>query len=375
MRTLMVLPCIILLAPVAALPQFGPASMMVFSHTQPASAGGDAKLLADFLEGQVTKLLMDKYPCAQPTRASDVSNVLDHNRQRELLGTDTEEDMNTLAGSLGVKYLVSLTVTQMGSGQFAMSASMMSAGTAQSQARSGTVAGGGEAAFDAAEAFAKQFVDSLGSLSQFSKSNCEPTNPWTGTITYKLLKNDDKNDSRKTGDQTGTISSTYKTSIDYDVSIKIGWTGRPQATIIANELSNSEEVGEKRIDCSRATIAKHPPEWKSAGWDFVTRIKQNAYDNVVASVSVVIEMGRYKLNLSVPEIRGTTTYTEHKHADGGCGKPSDKDQGPLEMPWRLQILFPPVDNPLQKPDQIQGRDTDYRGGILTWNLTRTPMRK
>ena len=89
---------------------------------------------------------------------------------------------------------------------------------------------------------------------------------------------------------------------------------------------------------------------------------------------MVIEKGRYRLNVNVPEIKGTTDYTENKHADGGCGKPSDKNQSLPAVPWRVKIELPHIENPLQKADQIQGGDTDSRGGTLQWNLTRTPMR-
>jgi hypothetical protein len=56
--------CSILLAPMVALSQSGPASIMIYARTQPASAGGETKLLADWFESQVVKLLQDKYPCA-----------------------------------------------------------------------------------------------------------------------------------------------------------------------------------------------------------------------------------------------------------------------------------------------------------------------
>jgi len=375
MKTLFILFCSILLAPMVALSQSGPASIMIYARTQPASAGGETKLLADWFESQVVKLLQDKYPCAQPMTASAVRDVLDLNRQRALLGADTEEDMKSLAGSLGAKYLISLTVTELGSGQVALNAFMMDLANAKTQARAGNVTGGGEAAFDAVEAFAKQFVDSLSSLPQFSKSKCNPTNPWTGTITYRLVQNHEDNSERKAISGDGTVTTTTKRSLNHDVTIRIGWTGRPQAFVTANESDTSEEIGKVRVDCRRPTIAYHGPEWKSAGWDHVTRMEQTAGDNVDARVSVTLANGRYRIDLDVPEIQGTTKVKVRKHNDGGCGKPNDNSPAPVQLPWHFKKPLPVIDMPLRKPDALQGSDNDASGGIITWNLTRTPMRK
>jgi len=52
-----------------------------------------------------------------------------------------------------------------------------------------------------------------------------------------------------------------------------------------------------------------------------------------------------------------------------------RDDATLDLPWRIKIQLPAIENPLQKADEIRGADTDSRGGILTWNLTRTPMKK
>jgi hypothetical protein len=101
MKTIFILFCSILLAPLVALSQGGFATMMVHSRTIPASAKGETQLLADYLESQIGKLLMDKYPCAKLTPSSAVRDTLDLNRQRQLLGSDTDQDMQSLAQGIG----------------------------------------------------------------------------------------------------------------------------------------------------------------------------------------------------------------------------------------------------------------------------------
>lgn len=375
MKILWILFWSILLAPLVALSQGGFATMMTHTRTIPASAKGETQLLADYLESQIAIMLMDKYPCAKPTPFSAVGDTLDLNRQRQLLGSDTDADMQSLAQAIGVQYLVTITVTQMGTGGFAMTASMMNANTGKMQQRAANVAGGGEAAFDAAEAFAKQFVDSLANLPQFSKSNCDPTNPWAGTITYRLAQHHEDNSERKAISGEGTVTTAYRTSANYDVKIQIGWTGRPQAFITANGFSETHEIGKVRIDCGRSTIARRKPEWKSAGWDHLSRMEDNAWGDVVARVSVTLANGQYRIDVSLPEIQGTTKVIMRKHNDGGCGNPSDNNPAPVQAPWQIKISVPVIERRLPKMDTLQGNDTDAKGGFVTWNLTRTPMRQ
>jgi hypothetical protein len=116
---------------------------------------------------------------------------------------------------------------------------------------------------------------------------------------------------------------------------------------------------------------------RSGGWDYVDRTDQNAGGDVEASVSVEIANGRYNIKVDVPAIKGETTVTERKHNDGGCGNPSDLNPEPIKVPSEhAQMLLQVNDKPLRKPDSLQGADNDSTtGGIITWDLTRTPMRK
>jgi hypothetical protein len=228
MKTRYILFCSVLLAPMMALSQSKPVTVFINTATKPASAGGETKLFADSFEAQVSQQLRDKYPCAQTTSAADVGAVLDWDRQRELMGGDIgDAELKDIAGSVGAKYFISLTVSELGSGQLSLKASMVDTTTTplQTQANRTNITSGGEAAYDAIKAMATQFVDSLSSLSQFSKEKCNPTNRWTGTITYHLAE--EKNETTKgtvVGLDTGTATTTSITSNNYDVTIHIGWT-------------------------------------------------------------------------------------------------------------------------------------------------------
>ncbi len=332
--------------------------------------------IADHFENTVEGLLRKEYPCAQPMTMSDIGAVLKLSRQQAIMGTD--ESLPDLAGAIGAKYTISLTVTELGPGQLALNASMFTTATGQAQARGGDITGSGDAALDAAEALAKQFVDSLSGLSQFSASKCNPTNPWAGTITYKLDQTPPENiDEHAAVSGRGTVTNKTTSIVHDDVTIRIGWTGQPQAGIVSNEWLTKEEIGKVQMSCGRPTIASQPPQLRSGGWDYVDRTDQNAGGDVEASVSVEIANGRYNIKVDVPAIKGETTVTERKHNDGGCGNPSDLNPEPIKVPSEhAQMLLQVNDKPLRKPDSLQGADNDSTtGGIITWDLTRTPMRK
>jgi hypothetical protein len=375
MKTRFLLFCGVLSAVLVAPTRGGPVTILIRTTTQPASASNDTKMFADYFEGEVGKMLQEKYPCAQAIPASGVGTVLDWNRQRELMGADLDPaDMQAIAGAVGAKYLISLTVSEFGAGQVSLNASMMDTTTTQVQAKTGSVSGGGEAALDAVEALAKQFVDSLSSLSQFSKEKCNPTNRLAGTVTYHLVDHhNDKTEGTAVGLTTGTKVVTSTTSNNYDATIHLGWTGRTQATIVANNSYNSEEVATIRIDCGRNSIM-HTPVWKSAGWRHTVLWENHASASCEANVSISLANGRYEIAAGVPEIEGTMTITEHKHFDGGCAKATDSNPEPVEGPWKIQKSIKTVHCSLGKDGELEGSDKDDFGGIITWNLKRTPMR-
>lgn len=376
MKTLLILFCSILLATVEALSQSGPQTILISTRTNPASAGQDTRTIANYFETKVEALLMKEYPCAQPMAISDIGALLKLSRQQAIMGAD--ESLPDVAGAIGAKYTITLTVTEFGSGQLALNASMMNTATVQTQARGGTITGGGDAALDAVEALAKQFVDSLSGLTQFSASKCNPTNPWAGIITYKLKENPpESTNEHEAVSGPGTVTTTTTSTVQDDVTIRIGWTGQPQAGIVASQWFRNEEIGKVRMRCGRPTIASQPPEWRSGGWDYVDRTDNTAGGDVEAAVSVEIANGRYNIRVQVPAIKGETVVTELKHNDGGCGNPSDHNPDPIKVPWEHdQMLLQVNDKPLRKPNELQGSDNDpSTGGIITWDLTRTPMRK
>jgi hypothetical protein len=373
MKTRLFLFCSLLLVPMVALPKDKPVKVYISSGTRPASARGETKLVADWFEGQVLKGIMDKYPCAQVTTASALKEVLEWNRQRELLDSGSGTDLQTLGEALGVNYIISLTVTEMGSGKLTLNASMASGTNGSTQATGMDVTDGGEAALDAAEAAANKFVDGLSSLKKFSKEYCNPTNLWTGTITFRRTQNNENKSERKAISGEGTITNTATRTLNHDVTITLPWTGFPRASITANESRRFEELAVVKINCGGVGIARKGV-WKSAGWNHLTRMDRYAGASGEAKVSVTIAKGKYEVSVSLPNIEGTEESTKIEHGDGGCGKPSDNTPAPFKERWNAKVDLLEIKAPLRKPDELQGSDSDELGGIISWNLTRTPKK-
>ena len=150
-------------------------SVMVFAS---AEGGSGSDNVADYLSGQIMKGLRDQYPCIDLLSDKGIADLLDFERQRQLLGAGDDSLLPNLAGSLGVQYIISVSVTAFGN-QMSLSVSEINVASRQAVERSSKVTGQGDAALDGAESLANEFV---GKLSNF-KGQCDPH--WTGSITYK----------------------------------------------------------------------------------------------------------------------------------------------------------------------------------------------
>jgi hypothetical protein len=367
-----------IIASTAALCQSGTQNVLISTHIQPPPTGNSALAYADYFEAQVESLLQAQYPCINMTSTSGIAEVLKLKRDQALLGVDPG-DLSSVAGALGARYLIDLTITDTGSGQVGLTATMMNSATLQKLAMDSSAAPAGDpdAVLDAIEALAKQFVDSLGGMTAFSPGKCNPTNLWWGTITYRLKQSPPAAvDAHQAISGKGTVTTTTTNTVDDRVSIRIGWTDQPRAEILLRESYKTEEVGAVQMDCARPTIASNQHDFRSGGWDHMELMDHFAYEEVGAAVSVTISNGRYKITLNAPSIQGQVERTVRNHNDGGCGTPNDDNSGPTQYSWdNAMVTLPMIDRPLNKPDTLFGFQDDAFGGEVFWNLKRTPMRK
>ena len=129
----------------------------------PGQASDEATAVAHWLEDQIAIQLQEQQPCVNAMTDRDVGALLDWERQRQLLGGDDNGALSALAGSLGAKYIISVSVTQL-AGKTYLKASCINSQTAQTVVLKDKVTGGGKDAVDGAESLALDFVKELGGL-------------------------------------------------------------------------------------------------------------------------------------------------------------------------------------------------------------------
>jgi len=380
MRSICALSVLCALTAAVASAQSGPVKVLIRSTTQPASAGPEVQAIARYFENRVAELLAEKYPCANVVTMADLATLLGHDRQRQLLGGKDEGVLGAVAGALGANYMVALTVTPFGSGQVSLTGSVMNAATAQAVARETSTSAGGSKAVEGVDAVAQRLVQSLSGVSRFSKETCEPTNPWTGTVTYRVVKT---RRSTETSDDK-TTTTTLARNFVYEATIRIGWTGPPKVQATARETTHTEEVNTSMRDCGgRVGLSEHVVKnMKSAGYRNVDDIESSAASDggTIASVSASVAAGKIKLQLSVSAIDGTTRGKSQKHFDGGCGDPTTSTVVVEPQQWVTNELqgWAEIEAPaatVRPGEQAGSMPTDGGEGTVTWKLTRTPLRK
>jgi hypothetical protein len=352
----------------------------------PNSLNGDqrkeAEAVAQFTAGMVEGNLIDKqYPCLQVLSAMDAEALLENERLRELLGSGDPAALESVAGALGADYVISVSATATGSGQYAFSGSMMNGSTGKLVAHSATGPSSGDVT-DAMDAFARQFTDGLASVSGLSNKGCIPTNAWTGTVIYSSERETtshppvaplmhatrvyDKNE------------ETDQFSARTEVTFHVPWNGPVKATV-KDSLKSQREINRQfRASC------KAPGNWQartvSNGASKHLEVEEyNAGGEGSGTVTVSFDQNNLVLQLGFPPpVDGIFTRHVTDKTSGGCPgeKPDDLDvssTGPTQSPsFNPVVVRVPAD---PKSDTQTGTYTLVTGAKVEWHLTRTPLKK
>jgi hypothetical protein len=369
MKTLFILFFSIFLAPMTALSGWKDVKDTIFvRHDQkPEYAGKEAADVAEALVSAIEYQIKITYPCAQTINESDLSNLLEYERNKELL-TSESPDLESIASASDANYVLYVRVSPSGSGQYSANASISKTNAKAEGAKSGASIKSGSAMRDSIQAAAKQFVDSMKDLA-FAKGDCSPTNFWTGTITYKRSINDVKTNTEPTVVGDGKVTTTTKKILSHSVLVRIGLKGKPMGYFTLFEAWISNEKAERRINCQR-NFGDQKPNWHNWGWDNTTVSRKQAVMQKAADASIAISKDRYQIRVSFPTIVGENEISETKHLDEGCGTAEDKRSNPIKLPYDATISVPLVDMPIQNPNQLQGSMKDSLGGTLSWSLTK-----
>jgi len=145
---------------------------------QPAKAGqasSEAAAIARQMEVFTAEALSDQFPCSSSLTTDDVGALLSWERQRDLLGNPSPENLAAIAASLGTQVLIDYQVTQIGD-RITVTGTAMSSANGRTLARKTVALPQGDGMVDAMEGFAKEFAGSMGQAGPKCKGG------WKGTV-------------------------------------------------------------------------------------------------------------------------------------------------------------------------------------------------
>lgn len=222
-------------------------------------------------------------------------------------------------------------VTPVGSDRVALKLLMTNAANLQTVANTSSTIGAGNATLQGVEALAQQFVKSLSSIRRFSKENCDPANPWMGTMSYRKVDSRESKEERKPVVGEGTVTSTTSVGSTYEATMRIGWTGEPKVRVSAKETNRIRDAGKIKYDCG---TLNGKTNWKSFGFDDLTVTERTASAEFLGSVSVTLANKKIKLEFRLPEIEGVSNTKVQKKSDGRCDDKPTSSAETFEEPWR-----------------------------------------
>ncbi len=120
----------------------------------------EAEAYLGYFETQAFKELRKSFPCVEISSQSTVASLLELERQKQLLGSGSDEQLASIGAALGSNYLISLKV-DLHENTVLISALCMNAVKAKTLSRAMASAIHGDAALDAVEIVSRELVDGL----------------------------------------------------------------------------------------------------------------------------------------------------------------------------------------------------------------------
>jgi hypothetical protein len=212
---------VFLLLPLFAVCAFGQGagdSVFIINQTTTNNSAG---VVADYLAGEIGEGLQNQFPCVDYSSPEDVKAVLDALRDKQLLtGELSQEQLADIAGAIGARYVVLVSVTVLPNGQTIVTARLLDTKTTGTIANESETAATPEAAFDTAESLAKKMMQSFAKI---FKNRCEPH--WTGSVTHTRLIQMSETENRKTSSNTKSKNLSATANIVLQ-PMTLGFSGR-----------------------------------------------------------------------------------------------------------------------------------------------------
>lgn len=324
-----------------------------------------------FFESRVFNELKKNFPCVEINSQSTVRSLLNHERERHLLGSGDDNSVNNIAQSMGCNYLISLKVTVMGETAVidAFCADNMKAKVI---ARAATSANHGDAGINAVEKVSKELIEGLKRY-----EIC----PFKGNINIivKTELKDNKTEEHAVFCNGGSGLYRYELNIDNEseVNWKLTKTTKNQTSGIVTYRLREESNLEEQNDCAPCKGSN-----RQAPRMFTEKVVKNAnvegLSNESVSEGMQIEDARteiifneddtYLIRIKAASRKGDLKTKTDRKTQGSCdnSSTSDPENRKADVPLS-EILGPFKGTALDK--MLSGQKTDTHQDPLTKEKT------
>ena len=353
-------------------------SFMITTKANDATATrGETLLVGDYLQGQVEKMIKQEFPCAAFAAYDDIGVVLNHQRERDLLGGNVDEDMEALASAMGIyDYVISLQVTP-ASGRTALHASCISLKTSKPVAMDIVLSGtGGEAALDSVPDFARKFVQKLAYL--------EPC-PYKGPVHVTVKSKRNKEEKEEYPVYCNQLDQMYKKNTKITKTTDTDWslqkTGRRSASgTVTHQNHESTEVVEENgcYTCPSGRQGARTFTQKSTATTAIDGLSEESRREGKAQKDARItlkfnEDGTFTVEISATSRDGTRQERIEEKAEGTC---DTKSPPPKVVEGKVNIPLPGkwgpfAGSPLDKV--LRGKTTETKVDPVSEEETTTSI--
>lgn len=341
-------------------------SVFIINQT---TTNNPAGVVADYLGGEIAEGLQNQFPCVDYSSPEDVKAVLDAARDKQLLtGELSQEQLANIAGAIGARYIVLVSVTVLPNGQTIVTARLLDTKTAKTIANESETAANTEAAFDNAESVAKKLMQNFSNL---FKNKCQPH--WTGSINYSRLIQMSKTETRKTSTDINSKNLSAKANIVLQpMTLGFSGTSATQSRVTQNyryleEFSSKQSTEIPCREPGRNTYYK-----KVTGEFKKVQLENGSGADVVTIFIRFFDDGRYSIYASGIKPIKTTVRNETSNNPAEC-RPvpiSTTNENVSSKNFVYINLEGQVDP--KKPDILTGKkvegDLETGQQIWTWNL-------
>lgn len=379
MRSTLTFFCLIFLLYGTAAAQTSAPSVFSFNV---GKGGSEAKSAAVSLENMIGMGLLDQFPCVDQMDMDGVRALLDVERQKELLGSEPNNDtLRTVGAAVGADYIIVVRATMMGNGQTYVNVMVLDSRTG-SQVANRDAAASGNALFDLMNTLSKQILkDMAGRLD----GKCTPH--WSGTVTFKFKYEsvEDKTESFPAGDKSINTRNYHSSWVTENIiEAMLNSKGRNDANqskaVVVHQFSHRDE---HIVNENESTLCR--PKGANSIWKRLTNRESDIGNEQgeaksVETVWVTIDKssGSYKISVKYPAVK-TKSHREINATGVGCfdSKPSSAVSDGEGSPDSSGYIIDGIEEVRgvidpKNPDILIGTTTsgDATTGIhtVTWNL-------